>query len=146
LTASSWKALIWRFGDRAATFQSRHSLRGWSCDPCRLTSPFVFQAAVRFVPNYSVVKEPFSATTRAAVQKSVPSLPLRVSPVGSRSAHAAKTAQFIRDIVTNRINIGDLRHGSNGSGARCRASKVDPLADGTPPRRFSSRLLQSSQS
>jgi hypothetical protein len=40
-----------------------------------------------------------------------PSLPLGVSPVDSRYAHAAKTAQFIRDIVTSRINIGDLRHG-----------------------------------
>jgi len=55
------------------------------------------------------------------VQKSDPSLPLRVSPAALRlavltsrvtsSAHACKMAQFMRDIVTTRINIGDLRHG-----------------------------------
>jgi len=147
---------------------STHLLRGWSVILQVDQPPLPFRQRCDS-PNYSVVKEHVPTTLRKgllhdpknAAHKFRPfsrrRRGIRVSPAAlrlanahlegdKRSAHARKTAQFIRDIVTTRINIGDLRHGFNDSGARCRDSKAYMLADGNPPRRFLSRLYQSSHS
>ena len=80
-------------------------------------------------PNYLVVKEPVSAPLEARCNSNYFSQVSRMCMFaaqyaaqadpsagyahleGDKSHSRRQTAQFTRDIVTSRINIGDLRHG-----------------------------------